>query len=303
MNIAKEFSHITYHVFVIMLSAAIALSLPFMVSFIAKNFLIYWSYIENEKIFLVSVEIAVAILLIIIFTFLGRNRRDRKLSAMAHSAGLLFVNQNRNPLARRSISRLKEQYGFARDIMIIGSTGSRTIVNPEGDLHRVVQNCRHAKIMLLDPISDGALARAKSLRNPDITPVSFREQIEKSIDFIKGLKAVQKDIRLKLYRDMPLYKLAIFGDYISVRHYHPGMDVGNMPEYVFEHTSDPGGLFSTFYQYFLSRWNDPDIPEYDLETDEIIYRDRTGKELNRETLKIPLAPPERQGISGTLLTS
>ncbi|UCH81271.1 MAG: hypothetical protein JSW20_01340 [Nitrospiraceae bacterium] len=63
---------------------------------------------------------------------------------------------------------------------------------------------------------------------------------------------------------------------------------------MFEHTSDHGGLYSTFYQYFLSRWNDPNIFEYDLETDEIIYRERTGKELSRETLKIPLVHPEQQ---------
>lgn len=293
MKKAREFSHIAYHVLVIILSAAAALSLPYAVRLTAQNFLIYWSHIENEKVFLVSVEIAVAVILIIFFTYLGRNWRERKLSTMARNAGLVLVSRNRNPLTRRRIRRLKEQHGFARDVMIIGSTGSKTFVDPEGDLHRVVQNCRHAKIMLLDPFSEGAWARAKSLRSPDITPESFREQIEKSIDFIKGLKAIQKDIRLKLYRDMPLFKLAVLGDCISMRHYHPGMDVENMPEYIFEHTPDPGGLNSTFYQYFLSRWNDPHIPEYDLKRDELIYRDRTGKEISRETLPVLLVQPEQ----------
>ena len=29
----------------------------------------------------------------------------------------------------------------------------------------------------------------------------------------------------------------------------------------------------TFYEYFLLRWNDPAIPEFDFETGELVYRD------------------------------
>jgi len=50
---------------------------------------------------------------------------------------------------------------------------------------------------------------------------------------------------------------------------------------VFRHHHEPGGLYNPFYQYFLSRWNDPDIPEYDLDTDELVYRDRSNKEVRR----------------------
>jgi len=44
-----------------------------------------------------------------------------------------------------------------------------------------------------------------------------------------------------------------------------------MPKYV-SNTPESGGLYSPFYQYFLARWDHPDIPEYDLTTDELIYR-------------------------------
>jgi len=43
-----------------------------------------------------------------------------------------------------------------------------------------------------------------------------------------------------------------------------------------------GGLYLPFYRYFLSRWNDPDIPEYDLDTDELVLRDQAGRERHRE---------------------
>ena len=51
MNFLKGFETISYHIFVIVLSAAIALSLPCTITFIAQKCLIYWSHIENEKIF------------------------------------------------------------------------------------------------------------------------------------------------------------------------------------------------------------------------------------------------------------
>ena len=271
-----------YHVVVMALSAAFALSLPLTASFMAKNFLVYWSFIGNEKIFLISVEMALAISLVLFFNYISRSWRDRKLSNMARDAGLVSVTPARGLLARRRTRKLKEKEGFAREIMVIGSTGFRTFVDPKGDLHHVIKDCREAKIMLLHPFSEGASARAKSILEPGITPESFGEQIKKSIDFLKGLKAVQKNVRLKLYQDVPLLKLSILGDHIWIQHYHAGMDVQSMPEYVFKHDQNTGSLYIPFYQYFLTRWNNPDLPEYDLDTDELIYRDSAGNVIRRE---------------------
>jgi hypothetical protein len=55
-----------------------------------------------------------------------------------------------------------------------------------------------------------------------------------------------------------------------------------MPEYVFRHDQNTGSLYIPFYQYFLTRWNAPDIPEYVLDSDELIYRDAAGNEVRRE---------------------
>jgi hypothetical protein len=51
---------------------------------------------------------------------------------------------------------------------------------------------------------------------------------------------------------------------------------------VFRHDQNPGGLYTPFYQYFLTRWENPDIPEYDLDSDDLVYRDVTGSELKRK---------------------
>jgi len=277
---------ILYHIVVIILSAAIALSLPYTAGFIAQKFLAYWSLIENEMIFLVSIEIACAMLLIFFFNYIGRGWKDRNLSNAAKSAGLAFAPSRKGLFAQKRIKSLKEKQGIARDIMIIGSTGFRTFVNSNGDLHDVIKNCREAKIILLNPHSEGASLRTKSILDSDINIDHFREQISKSIDFFKGLKGAQKNVKLKLYTDVPFFKLAILGDYIWIQHYHPGLDVQIMPEYVFRHAQNLNGFYTPFYQYFLSRWNDPEIPEYDFDTEELIYRDKTGNEIRREEFNL-----------------
>jgi len=280
----KGSMHIFYHVAVMALSAAFALSLPLTANFFAKEFLVYWSFIGSEKTFLISVEMALAISLVLFFNYISRSWKDRKLSNMARDAGLVSLTPTKGLLARRRMRKLKEKEGFARDVMVIGSTGLRTFVDPKGDLHPVIKNCREAKIMLLHPYSEGASARAKSILDPGVTPEIFAEQIRRSIDFLKELKAVQKKVRLKLYQDIPLLKLVILGDYIWIRHYHAGLDVQIMPEYVFKHDQNSGSLYIPFYQYFLTRWNHPDIPEYDLDTDELVYRDLAGNVIRRERL-------------------
>jgi hypothetical protein len=287
-------AHIFYHIVVVALSAAFALSLPFMATFAAQKFLVYWSFIGNEKRFLIYVEVALTVFLILFSHYLVRSWKDRKLSNMARAAGLVFVTPTKGFWARRRIRKWKERQGFARDVMIIGSTGFRTLVNPKGDLYQVIQNCREAKIMLLNPNSEGAKSRAKSILSPDITPESFGGQIRKTIDFLKRLKALQKNIRLKLYPDPPFLKLTILGDFLWIQHYHAGLDVQMMPKYLFKHNQNSGSLYSPFYQYFLARWNHPDIPEYDFATDELIYRDTDGNEVRREKFEDPMEDTWRE---------
>jgi len=249
--------------------------------------------------------------LTVAFIFLAaairKSWKDRKLSNMARAAGMVFVTPAKGFFTKRRIRKLKESQGLAREVMVISSTGFRTFVDPKGELHQVIQNCREAKILLLNPNSEGAAAWAKGIPDPTVTPESFREQIRKTIDFLKLLKAAQKNIRLKLYPDPPFLKMAILGDYIWLQHYQPGLDVQRMPRYVFKHDPNIGGLYFPFYQYFLRRWNNPDLPEYDLEKNDLVYRDVAGNNAvpplwPHETRVPPGDPPVsgRQNFHGGL---
>ena len=276
--------HILYHVAVIALSASIAFSLPYIVRYISRNFSIVWLFIESKTLYLVSMEIVIALLLILFLNYIYRSLIDRRYSNMARSAGMVNLFPSRGFFSRWRIKKLKEKHGYARDIMIIGSTGFSTFVDPKGDLYNVVQNCREAKIMLLNPYGEGAKIRASCILDPDVTVEKVREQTIKSIDFLKGLKAVRKNIKIKLYEDEPFLKLAMLGDYVWIKHYHPAIDVQTAPEYVFEHDQNPLSLYTHFYQYLMMRWNNSDIPEYDLDTDELVYRGTDGNEIKRQNL-------------------
>lgn len=281
-DLIKNASGILFHLGVIAASAFVALSLPAIVTFVAKNLLIYWSFIGNEKVFLVSVEICLAILMTLFMLYIGGNMRERKFSRMARSAGFVRETPPRNFFVRRRKRQWKEKMGLGQEVLLIGSTGFRTFVEPQGEFHSVLQNCREAKIMLLDPYGEGAKIRARSIPIPCVNPENLREQILKSIDFLKRLKSFQKNIRLKLYPDPPLFKLAILGDYLWIQHYQSALDVQKMPEFVFQRGHSFASLYIPFYQYFVTRWNHPDFSEYDLETDERIYLDSAGKEVGRE---------------------
>lgn len=276
----KSLTHMLYHVLVIIVSAGIALSLPEIIRYITRKVLLYWSFIENEESFLISAEIATAVILIVLVNAAVRNWKTRKLSHVAGTAGLVAAAPPESMLAKLRGRKMKEKHGMGRSVMLISSTGYRTFTDPTADLHEVLRNCRDAKIMLLDPLKDGVAARAKSLGDPAVTPERFRDQIIRSIDFLKGLKACQKNIRLKLYQEAPLVKLGVLGDYLWLKHYPTGLNVRKMPEYVFKHDRD-ASLFNLFYQYFVGRWLDPNVPEYDLDTDELIYRNKTGNEVRR----------------------
>jgi hypothetical protein len=278
----KATVRVLYHVVLVALSAGIAFSLPMTVNFVSRRFLAYWATVENQKIVLISAEIVLAVMLILLFNYIDRNWRDRKFAKMARGSGMVHFFPTTNFFTLRKIKKLKKRQGLAREVMIVSSTGFRTFVDPKGDLHEVVRTCRDAKIMLLNPFSEGARMRARSILDPNITPESFDEQIRKSIDFLKDLKAGRKNIKLKLYQDSPFLKLAILGDYVWIKHYHPGLDIQALPEFVFDHDQNPGSLYNPFYQHFLTCWENPGNPEYDFDTDDLVYRDGSGNEIKRE---------------------
>jgi hypothetical protein len=277
-----------YHIIVVALSAGIALLLPAG----AKQFLSFWSRVEHDLLSLIAVEMTVAILLIACLNYFHRSIRDRALAAVATGAGLVSFFPRRTRGAQRHITQLKEEQGTGRTISVIGSSGHSTFVDQVGDLSSVLDKCLGARIMLVNPYSQEASARIQAIGHPEFTLDTFREEVRQSIQLLKRLKAMGKAVKLKLYSDSPLMKLVILGDYLWLQHYHADLDVQTMPEYVLRHNRKDHGLYTLYAHYFVQRWESAEIPEYDLDTDELVYRGRTGNEIRRERFEIEPAPEE-----------
>ena len=267
-----------YHIVIVALSAVIAFLLPSG----AKQFLAFWSRVEHDKLSLITVEILVAVLLIAGFRYVHRSLRDRTLAAAAAGAGLVSYFPRRTKTAQRGIKRLKEEQGTARTIMVIGSSGYSTFVDQVGDLSTVLDKCLGANILLVNPYSQDASARIEAMNHPEHSLTDFREEVRQSIALLKRLKAMGKAVRLKLYADPPLVKMVILGDYLWLQHYHADLDVQTLPEYVLRRNRQDHGLYTLYTHYFQQRWESAEIPEYDLDTDDLVYRNRAGSELLRE---------------------
>jgi len=296
----KNASEIGYHIIVLCLSAGIAMSLPI----VATSFLAYWTKVEKEKVSLVPLEIGVAALLIIVMTYIRRSWKDRKLAKMAIDAGFVSFFPHRARRAEDGIRKLRETQGRGRTVMVIGSSGYDTLRDQVGDLSTVLDKCLGANIMLVNPLSQGASARIRAIADPMMSIEKYREGVRQSIELLKRLQAVGKSVKLKLYSDPPLLKLVILGDYLWMQHYHTDLDIQEMPEYVLRHNANDHGLYTLCYQYFVQRWERTEIPEYDLETDELVYRNKNGGEVRREQFW-PEAVPQNmeQGREVPVLTS
>lgn len=267
-----------YHIVIVALSATIALSLPA----VARHFLAFWSRVEDDKIYLISVEITAAVVLIFCFNYIRRSLRDRALAKVAIGAGLVSFFPRRGRQAQSRIKKLKEKHGTGRTIMVIGSSGHGTFVDQVGDLSTVLKKCIGAKILLVNPYTQEATTRIQAIAHPDHTLETFREEVRQSIELLKRLKAIGKAVKLKLYSDSPLIKMVILGDYLWLQHYHADLDIQTMPEYVLRHNRKDHGLYTLCAHYFEQRWESPEIPEYDLDTDELVYRGSNGSEIRRE---------------------
>jgi len=277
-----------YHIVIVALSAGIALLLPAG----ARHFLAFWARVEQDKLSLIAVEMALTVLLIIGLNYIRRSMRDRALALVATGAGLVSFFPRRTRGAQRHIAKLREEQGTGRTISVIGSTGHSTFVDQVGGLSSVLDKCLGARIMLVNPYSQEASARIQAINHPEFTLEQFRAEVRQSILLLKRLKAMGKAVKLKLYSDSPLMKLVILGDYLWLQHYHADLDVKTMPEYVLRHNSKDHGLYTLYAHYFLQRWANVEIPEYDLETDELIYRNKTGSEIRRERFELEPAPEE-----------
>src|SRR5712691_3113637 len=247
------------------LAVAIAFSLPGIANYILNE---WWPEVESNANLLLATEIALASVL----------------------APLMYArNAGAGWWSRRRERALVRQLPGARDAFVLTLTGYDTFVADDSLLRGVIEKAYEIRVMLVNPVGKALRARADSLP-PEITVLTLHTEIEAVIGYLSGLRKFGKTVKLKFYDGEPFWKLVVLGDYVWVQHCHSGFAVKQQPEFVFalQHREPRHGLFVPFYMVFLNQWNDARHPEYDFNTNELVYRDASGKETGRAVLGVPI---------------
>jgi hypothetical protein len=275
------------HGAITVLAVAIAFSMP-----LAARYVLYewWPRAESDANLLLATEITLASVLVLLFNLAKVAWDGRHKVTIAKLAALVYARDGGNGWRARWHERaLVRRLPAARDAFVLTLTGYDTFVDRNCALRGVIETAYEVRVMLVNPLGEGLRKRVDSLPS-DITLLSFHSEIEASIAYLAELRKRGKKVMLKFYDHEPFWKLIVLGDHVWVQHCHAGFRVREQPEYVFalQQRSPREGLFVPFYIHFLNQWNDSSHPEYDFDTNELVYRDGAGSETARAPLGMPI---------------
>ena len=283
--------HVASHIAITLLAVGIAFALPEAARYILYH---WWPRVQDDSHLMMLTEIGFAGALVFLFNLakltwnFWRKARITSMASLvhAHDRNGLFSNLARQDLIRR--------VSWKRDLTVMAITGYGTFAAADSALAPVLRDCYEVRVMLLNPYSDAAERYAAAHADPAATLAEIRRETESSIACLRQLQAEGKKAALRLYEDTPYWKLVFTGEHAWVCGCHNGGEWAKNPEYVFalQPERPNRGFFPVFYTYFLNQWNDRRLPDYNFETDELVYRDAGGNELQR------LAYPLRNEADG-----
>ncbi|MEK7437999.1 MAG: hypothetical protein AAB150_14070 [Pseudomonadota bacterium] len=282
------FQQVLSHGVITLLAVAIAFSLPQAARYILYE---WWPVVERDANLLLATEIGMASAMVLLFNSAKIMWGNRQRVAMAKLTALAYARKDRRDwLSQRRERALAKRLSAARDAYLLTLTGHDTLVDERSLLRGAVQAAYEIRVMLVNPVGAGLRRRVDSLP-PEVTLLSFHKEIEASIACLAELRKAGKKVTLKFYEQEPFWKVIVLGDHVWVQHCHTGFEVKHQPEYVFglQHHNPREGLYIPFYMHFLEQWNQPCHPEYDFDTNELVYRDEAGNERCRAALGVPIS--------------
>ena len=275
------------HGVITLLAVAIAFSLPQVAQYVLYQ---WWPIVEKDANLLLATEVCLASALVLLLNFVKIAWDDHRKVNVARLAALAYAKDgDQGWWSRRRESALIKGLPAARDVSVLTLTGYDIFVDKSSGLRDAMQSAYEIRVMLVNPVGEGLRKRVDSLQ-PDITLLSFHTEIEATIAELAALRKMGKKITLKFYEHEPFWKVIVLGDHVWVQHCHSGFEVKHQPQYVFslQHRNPRQGLFVPFYMHFLNQWNTPSHPDYDFETNELVYRDKGGNEFERVELGVPI---------------
>jgi hypothetical protein len=278
---------ILWHGTITLLAVGIAFSLPSAARYILYG---WWPRVANDTNLLLVTEIGLASLLVLLFSFVRILWHNRQRVANARLAALVHArHSNSGWLTRWRERGLARRLPVGRDAYVLTLTGYDTFVDKGSTLREALAKAYEIRVLLANPTGEGLRRRAESLP-PDTTLQTLHAEIEASIGYLTELRRCGKRVTLKFYDHEPFWKVVVLGDHVWVQHCHAGFKAKQLPEFVFalQHQRPHQGMYVPFYMYFLDHWGEAQHPEYDFATHELVYRDKTGSEIRRAPLGIPI---------------
>lgn len=280
--------HIASHAAITLLAVGIAFALPQLAQYILFN---WWPLVRDDSRLLLYTEIGFAAGLVVLFNVASLTFHYRRRARMSSIASLVHVHEQGSWFSRQRKQNLLRRLPWKRDVTIMAVTGYGTFSAADADLGHILQDCYEVRVMLMNPYAAGARSYVAAHPAAEAALAGFRSELAASIEYLRALHAAGRKVVLKLYDEAPFWKLVFTGEHAWVRCCHDCRDFGKFPEYVFALQPDKParGFFPAFYTYFLNQWNDPQHPDYNFDSDELVYRDGDGQERCREPYPVHAA--------------
>ena len=269
---------VLFHAFVSVLSIAIAFSLPSLASFVLYE---WWPRVTASSKLLMVTELGLAAVLVILFNALHLAWDGLRVRRLHDAAALVHIRRDGGSSSRKAVRA-------AHDALILSVTGCHTCAAADAPFRELVGQCFETRVLLLNPYSEGARTRIRSLPDPQEADALYRQEIGASIAHLKALRDSGHRIRLKLYDRAPFWSIVVAGEQAWVRYCHDGYPLRSQPDYVFALRPEQPtqGLFPPFCMYTLNQWNDPAHAEYDFAKGELVHRSTDGVEVSRSAFPL-----------------
>lgn len=262
-----------FHALVSTLAVGIAFSAAPVARFILYQ---WWPLVSTSSKLLLASELAVAAALVLAFNALGIAWQGLRAKRLHDIAALVHVRRDGEP---GTGPRGGAPIAYARDALILSVTGAHTFGAPGAPFRPLLERCFEARVLLLNPASEGARRRIRSLPDPVEAERLYREEVAASIAYLAALRESGKRVSLRLYDHAPFWSIVVAGDRAWVRHCHDGQPLRTQPDYEFalRHEAPSQGLFPPFCRFALEQWNDPANAEYDFATGRLVRGDGSGE--------------------------
>ncbi len=135
---------------------------------------------------------------------------------------------------------------------ILGASGWNTFVKKEAPLYDVVRNYEgRLEIALLHPDSPFLADRAASVEQ---SIEVYRREIERTIRYVTALQKTNKSLDLRLYNNMPNWKLVMVGGMSLTQYYRPGEHVQDTPVVLWVNNGTDECAYQQFWWEFERIW-------------------------------------------------